>query len=385
MPTNQHHKWLKKGDWPSAKNAMKTTTDGDGQNIDLLLQHYKELDSQGRLPHHYLAENAQTHTHQLAFVGVWSIGFNSEALVTRDNNGETPLDIAIRSNACDIIYDLLSLTPKSAHSLGGDKLRKMYAPVAYYYNICMGWIESRSWDLCHKWIDEHHNKNHNGSDLIRQVLEYENSQWLRIVACQSQRYSDSLVHLALRMVHRHPLSLTATYQGCQTIYLAEHPDFNACQEVSEHPAIYYGYSHPTHPTHIIHTELTFYSSHLHSFGSLVADCKRPPPPPHPSFRHPLPRSPPNTPPQAVRRRGDLRHLQHRLHVHQAHEVRQGRVGKGGGCAEPTEKTGSQVRRLQLLPSQALREVHAHVLLLPLLPEVCVEEAQEVLQSNPSRE
>ena len=38
-------------------------------------------------------------------------------------------------------------------------------------------------------------------------------------------------------------------------------------------------------------------------------------------------------PETARKRGDLRHLQHHLHVHQAHEVRQGRAERGGGRAE----------------------------------------------------
>jgi len=39
-------------------------------------------------------QRAQTHTHILAEVGVESIELNEEALTTRDNKGETPIDIA---------------------------------------------------------------------------------------------------------------------------------------------------------------------------------------------------------------------------------------------------------------------------------------------------
>ena len=42
-----------------------------------------------------------------------------------------------------------------------------------------------------------------------QVLQYHNSHLLRGIACNSQAYSDSLVFLALRMIHRCPLSLSA--------------------------------------------------------------------------------------------------------------------------------------------------------------------------------
>ena len=96
MATSQHHKWLKSSDWPAVENALID----HGRDINLLRRSYKERDERGRLPHHWLAEKAQTHTHILAMVGVYSIGLYYEALTTRDNDGETPLDIARRSGAC---------------------------------------------------------------------------------------------------------------------------------------------------------------------------------------------------------------------------------------------------------------------------------------------
>ena len=106
MPSNEHHKWLKKRDWPAVQGVL---LDPDS-DLDLLMRKYKERDEHGRLPHHWMAAKAQTHTHTLAEVGVESIRLNPEALATRDNKGETPLDIASRSGACDAIIGLLSLT-----------------------------------------------------------------------------------------------------------------------------------------------------------------------------------------------------------------------------------------------------------------------------------
>ena len=150
---------------------------------------------------HWLAEKAQTHTHTLAHVGVESIGLNPEALITRDNKGETPLDIARRSGACDEIIGLLSLTPEEARSLAGKEMTRLFAPVAYWTSEMTGWIQSRSYADCHKWINEH------DDELVREVLKYYNSNLLQGVACYSQIYSDSLVFLALRMIHRQPLPL----------------------------------------------------------------------------------------------------------------------------------------------------------------------------------
>jgi len=168
---------------------------------DLLMRKYKERDEHGRLPHHWLAAKAQTHTHALAWVGVESICYNEEALTTRDKEGKTPIDIARRSGACAEIIRLLSLTPEEARSLGGEEMDRLYAPVVYWWDEIAGWIKSRSWADCHKFIDEH------DDELVREVLKYDNSYLLQAIATESQEYSDSLMFLALRMIHRHPPSV----------------------------------------------------------------------------------------------------------------------------------------------------------------------------------
>jgi hypothetical protein len=156
-----------------------------GRDVDLLERIYEEVDEHGRLPHHWLAEKAQTHTHTLASVSVWSICLNPEALTTRDNKGETPIDIARRSGACAEIIGLLSLTPEEARSLGLKGMHRLYAPVAYWRSEMCNWIRSRSYADCHKFIDEH------DDELVREVLNYYNSTLLQTIACDSQAYSDS--------------------------------------------------------------------------------------------------------------------------------------------------------------------------------------------------
>ena len=106
-------------------------------------------------------------------------------------------------------------------------MTRLYAPVYYWRNEMAGWITSRSYADCHKFIDEH------DDELVREVLKYRNSSLLRNVAAYGQEYSDSLVFLALRMIHRHPLSLKATGEGWPQG--ATLPDFaqnqNACKEI----------------------------------------------------------------------------------------------------------------------------------------------------------
>jgi len=221
MVSNEHHKWLKKRDWLALQGAM---VDPD-RDLDLLMRKYKERDEHGRLPHHWMAAKAQTHTHVLADVGVYSIGWNFEALTTRDNKGETPLDIARRSGACAEIMRLLSLTPEEVRSLGEEEMFRLYAPVAYWMDEMNKWIQSRSWADCHKWINEH------DDELVREVLKFMNSNLLRWLACNSQEYSESLVFLALRMIHRHPLSLTDKNIHGTAIQYAEATQYNACKEI----------------------------------------------------------------------------------------------------------------------------------------------------------
>jgi len=222
MPSNEHHQWLKRRDWPTVEETMLAHDSDD----DLLRRKYKERDEHGRLPVHWMAAKAQTHTRVLAYVGVMSIAWNVQALTTRDNKGETPIDIARRSGACAEIIGLLSHTPEEVYSLGLEEMRRLYAPVTYWWDEMVTWIKSRSYADCHKWIDEH------DDELVREVLKYGNSGLLREIACISQTYSESLVFLALRMIHRHPLSLTATCpQGHPPLEYAEHPQFNACNEI----------------------------------------------------------------------------------------------------------------------------------------------------------
>ena len=87
------------------------------------------------------------------------------------------------------------------------------------------WFKSRSWADCHEFINEH------DDELVREVLKYYNSDLLRAIACYSQIYSDSLMFLALRMIHRHPLSLLETATQYSHLQLAEQSQFNPCREI----------------------------------------------------------------------------------------------------------------------------------------------------------
>jgi len=251
--SNEHHEWFKRCAWPEVLLAL---LDQDSDDF----RKYKERDEHGRLPHHWLAAKAQTHTHTLAFVGVQSIDYNLQALTTRDKEGKTPLDIARRSEACAEIIGLLSLTPEEALSLGWKGMARLYAPVAYWLVEMLDWIQSRSYADCHKFFNEHNDK------LVREVLKFDNSYLLQEVACNSQEYSDSLVFLALRMIHRNPLSLTdKNVQGHTALQFAQDPEFDACQEIQQILSL--------DPTHI--TSTPFPTLLLHSLPAKYHDIYGP--------------------------------------------------------------------------------------------------------------
>ena len=197
-----------------------------GVNRTIKLKLAKEVDELGRTPLAVLAGKAQRHTHALAGFAVELLCLYLQALSILNNDGETPIDIARGSGACAEIIGLLSNTPEEARSLGMGMYR-LYAPVAYWMDEMSGWIKSRSYADCHKFINEHND------ELVREVLKYRNSCLLLEVACYSQTYNDSLVFLALRMIHRNPLSLSAEDPAHNETALqwAQLPQFNACKEI----------------------------------------------------------------------------------------------------------------------------------------------------------
>jgi len=220
MPENHLHQKSKQG----AHIALSEDLHRDPRLTEAGV---KEVDQRGRTPLAVLAGNAEHKTDALAYVGVQLIFLNPEALTTRDKEGKTPLDIARRSGACAEMINLLSHTPEEVDSLGEEEMARLYAPVAYWRGEMNDWIKSRSYADCHKFIDEH------DDELVREVFKFMNSALLLEIACFSQAYTDSLVFLALRMIHRNPLSLTIKdkVHAETALQWAQVPQFNACKEI----------------------------------------------------------------------------------------------------------------------------------------------------------
>jgi len=90
MPSNEHHELIKERDWPAVYGPMCHPD----RDLDLLRRKYKERDEHGRLPHHWMAAKAQTHTHMLAMVGVQSICWNLQGCKNRLLEEGRPQNVA---------------------------------------------------------------------------------------------------------------------------------------------------------------------------------------------------------------------------------------------------------------------------------------------------
>ena len=189
--------------------------------------HAREVDKHGRTPLRILAEKARRPTPDLSLVAVALVHYHPDGLTTRDNNGDTPFDVAQKTSACSEITSLLSLTPEAARLVGEIELLRMYAPVAYWAGKLYKSIESRSPPLrvCHNFMSEH------DADLVLEVLKYRNSNVFRCVALNAQENTDSLVFLTLRMIHRHPHALRIKPAGFKSAQQLAQED--ACREIAK--------------------------------------------------------------------------------------------------------------------------------------------------------
>ena len=170
----------------------------------------KKIDANGHLPVAMLAQNAPfqkeqaEHNTPLIHVSLLFIHYYPESLTIRDNDGNTPLQIALKNSACTEFINLLrSVTPEAARSVPLNEMTRLYAPIEYWTNEFGCWLNSRSFADCHRFISEHDEK------LVVEVLKNDNSQLVRSIACCGQEYNDSFVFLVLRMIHLHPFSLEA--------------------------------------------------------------------------------------------------------------------------------------------------------------------------------
>ena len=219
---NAYHKFLKRGELLALEQELDDPNIPEEDKKKLA----RGIDEVGRTPLAVLAGVAQTHTNVLMSVAVNLVCHNLYALNTSDNHGDTPLDTGRKNFAIGNIIELLSLTPDAGHAMGWPGLCCYFVPPLHYRNSMIEWIRSRSYADCHKFITN------NDDELVREVLKYRDSDPLREVACYSKKSSSSLVFLALRMIHRYPLSLTDTnFQGHTALMHAAHPQFNACKEI----------------------------------------------------------------------------------------------------------------------------------------------------------
>ena len=104
-----------------------------------------------------------------------------------------------------------------------------------------------------------------------------NSELLNQIACNSRLYSESLVFLALRMIHRHPLSLTVkdTVHAETALQWAQDPDFNACKEIQQILSLEPSYISSTpFPTLLLHSLPAKYNEIYDTYNTVCQFLRR---------------------------------------------------------------------------------------------------------------
>ena len=111
----------------------------------------KGLDECGRTPLALLAALAKKKSHTLTSTAVNLVYYNEDALITRDKEGKTPIDIALGSGACAEIIGLLSHTPEEARSLDWKGVEEMNLGVrrrTFRISLhALNWGQCR-WEFC---------------------------------------------------------------------------------------------------------------------------------------------------------------------------------------------------------------------------------------------
>ena len=223
--TNRYHNWLKNGDLESVNDDLVNQNLHDRGNC------LKELDYHGRTPLHVFAAHAQKLSTTLTTVGVMLVCGNLEAFTLQDDFGETPLDIASGNKACAAIIRLLSCTAEEAKALGHRGLYRRYDPIVYWKQMMFDWCKTRSWEECVKFVegqDDEHN-----DELVLEVLKYWNSVVLHCVAQHSQKCTDWLVLLVLRILALLPSALVATDRANNATPFGFANKFEGCKEIKD--------------------------------------------------------------------------------------------------------------------------------------------------------
>ena len=128
---------------PLCQNYMKFYL--DSYDLSELSNHFREFDKFGCLPLHILAKVAGSdQSHLLDHLLVDAVVLHPYALSMRNKQFELPLDVARKNGAPPSTLSLLSLNSKEVFTMGGWQMSREYAPVFYWWHVCLNWCEVSS-------------------------------------------------------------------------------------------------------------------------------------------------------------------------------------------------------------------------------------------------
>ena len=242
MPHNIFHEMFIDMAWVEAKYTMEWEDDENKEEeVEFIISNLMEKEPlQGRTPLHVLAANSATRTPTLAAVASEMVFLYPLALTTKDDNHETPLEIAVANSSYPEIIKLLSIT--NLETLDQDELDRQYASEEYHVGQALKLIHAEDWPACIEFLDS----KKPDDQFIFELLSYNlcGTTIIHEIAICSQKYHDDLVFLLLRLVHRHPPALHTQAEDENDYEVDEDDEFpwdttpaefarceDACQEV----------------------------------------------------------------------------------------------------------------------------------------------------------
>ena len=114
-------------------------------------------------------------------------------LTTKDDNHETPLEIAVANSSYPEIIKLLSIT--NLDTLDQDELDRQYASEEYHVGQALKLIHAEDWPACIEFLDS----KKPDDQFIFELLSYNlcGTTIIHEIAICSQKYHDDLVFLLL--------------------------------------------------------------------------------------------------------------------------------------------------------------------------------------------
>ncbi|GMI55704.1 hypothetical protein ScalyP_jg5012 [Parmales sp. scaly parma] len=229
--TNRFHDWFLNQSWSKAERGLQSYPGEDSAiQMNDVRARLVERDDQGRTPLRILAEFAQSFTFSTTLMDVATkvVYYYPEALIKKDNNNETPHDVALRSECHPRIQHLLATKPPDLKLWGFDQFRKIHSKEKADEEVILELIKKNDWGEIHDFYDVNDykfvfdilsSKGPAGLYKLHWMAEYCGSaQTGQLQHCGD--YNETLACLIFRTIARFPEVLTLKDDNGRTPFSA---------------------------------------------------------------------------------------------------------------------------------------------------------------------